>query len=491
MMEPTRCGEGLHGEAMSLARRALGFVVFMTALAALNTQACAAVVASQPSSIAGPWHGRIAVAGVSLGIVVVFTETPDSGLSATIDIPQQGARGLALRHVTRDEDRVRFELPAGPGPAVFDGRLADGRISGSFTQAGIAGTFTLSPGGPEADRRAPAEPVPYREIEMTFTSGPASLAGTLTLPEGSGPFPAVAFLTGSGPQNRDEELFGFRPFRIIADHLTRRGIAVLRWDDRGVGGSTGAGPGITTKDLAGDALAALDWLASRDEIDGARVGLLGHSEGALAAAMAAAGSRRVGLIILLAGPALPGEAILRAQGEALARASGGGQAALDAVRRQQDLLFRAVRTGQGWHEVMDAARAGAAGAGQAATAPKIEGAQLEAALQAQMKMAKSGWYRFFLDYDPGPAFRKVSCPILALYGGLDTQVPAQPNIDALRAATAQGGNRDVTVKTYERANHLFIPATTGLPSEYATLEKTFVPGLLDDIFSWLSARVMQ
>jgi dienelactone hydrolase len=141
--------------------------------------------------------------------------------------------------------------------------------------------------------------------------------------------------------------------------------------------------------------------------------------------------------------------------------------------------------------VAEAARANAAAGGRGGAAQTPAGAQLDAAIQAQLRMAKSGWYRFFLDYDPAPALRRLSCSVLALYGGLDSQVPAQRNIDALRAATTQADNRDVTVKLYERANHLFIPATTGMPSEYATLEKTFVPGLLDDIVAWLSTRVMK
>lgn len=462
------------------ARRAAGIFGFIVCLAVFNTQTCSQVVhAGRQTDVAGPWQGQIAVAGVTLDIRVVLKDTP-GGLAGTIDIPQQGASGLSLRNVTRDGDRVRFELPAGPGLAVFDGRLEEGRITGTFTQATARGTFTLSPAvAADPKPAAPLEPPPpYRELEVRFASGDASLAGTLTLPEGSGPFPAAALLTGSGPQNRDEELFGFKPFRIIADHLTRRGIAVLRWDDRGVGGSTGAGPDVTTKDVAGDALAAIAWLSAREDIDAAHIGLLGHSEGALAAVIAAAESRDVGFVVLLAGPALPGETILRAQGEALAR--GKGPAALDAIRRQQDLLFEAVRTGEGWDEVMAVARKNAAAVG--------DEARFDATIDSQLRMVKSGWYKFFLDYDPAPAIRKVSVPVLALYGALDVQVPAAPNAEALRAAAAAAGNADVTVKTYDGTNHLFIPAKTGLPAEYVTLEKAFVPGLLDDISAWLAER---
>ncbi|HSC27938.1 MAG TPA: alpha/beta fold hydrolase [Vicinamibacterales bacterium] len=471
-----------------IARRVAGFVVFIVGLAVLSTKMCAgsALAGQEPRALGGAWRGRIGVAGVTLEITVVFTESAGAA-SGTIDIPQQGARGLALRNVRHEGNKVHFELPAGPSVAIFDGALEDGRISGTFTQGPAVGSFTLAPGAaPEPP--APREAVPYREEEITFANGAVSLAGTLTMPQGTGPFSAVALLTGSGPQNRDEELFGFKPFREIADYFTRRGIAVLRWDDRGIGGSTGGGPDVTTADFATDALAAVEWLRARPGIRRDRIGLLGHSEGGLAALIAAAESPDIAFIVMLAGPALKGETILRSQAEAIARAGGASEETVAALSAQQDLLFRAVRTGEGWDEVIARARAAASLKGGPGSGGKPNPA-LETVIQAQIRMAKSGWYRFYLDFDPASPLQRTSCPILAVFGELDTQVPAAANAAALESIASRTGRTNVTTKVYPGANHLFIPARTGAPSEYAALEKKFVDGLLDDLSRWIEARV--
>ena len=446
------------------------------------------------SDLLGPWTGAIQVMGAELKIKVVFSEAAGA-LAATIDIPQQGAMGLKLTGVRRDGASVHFELQAGPGVATFDGKIEKDTIAGDFTQAGVKGTFSLARGAAEPAKAAAAktEPPPYREEEVTFANGDVTLAGTLTVPPGAGPFPAVVLLTGSGAQNRDEELFGFRPFRVIADHLTRRGMAVLRYDDRGVGGSTGAGPAVTTEDFARDALAALAWLSKRPEIRAARIGMLGHSEGGLVAGMAASRSRDVAFIVMLAGTSVKGEYIIRAQAEAMARAAGATPEDLKKLSAQQDLLFSAVRTGQGWDAVIESARA--LGREQIANLPEAQRQAiqdpekaLDMAIQAQLSAAKSGWYKFFIDYDPAQALAKVACPVLALFGSLDLQVPAEMNRKAVEAALGKAGNRDLTVKVYDGANHLFIKAVTGSPAEYGTLEKTFVPGLLDEISGWMLTR---
>jgi pimeloyl-ACP methyl ester carboxylesterase len=468
-----------------------GFIVFFLAgLAVFNSKACAGAANAQVPSIAGTWQGSIEAAGGRIGIRIVFVEA-SGGLTATIDIPQQGATGLALREIRRDGERIHFELPAGPTTAVFDGAIGGRTIAGAFRQGAAEGTFTLSPAepapsppGPTGASRDASADIPYREIAVTFTSGSASLSGTLTLPSGEGPFPAVAMLTGSGPQNRDEELFGFKPFRILADHLTRLGIGVLRWDDRGVGGSTGGGPDVTTEEFATDANAAVAWLGGRSDVDRRRIGLLGHSEGGIAAVMAAGRSREVAFIVLLAGSAVDGETLLRAQAERLARAAGAGDQAIVRLRAQQDRLFRAVRTGEGWDAVADGARLGAGVTTGAPSSPA-----LESTIRTQIAAAKTGWYRFFLDYDPRPALESVACPVLALYGELDLQVPAELNRTALETALARGGNRDVTTSVFPGANHLFVQARTGLPGEYAALDKRFVPELLETVSAWILARV--
>lgn len=465
----------------------LPFVLFLRPPAGAALQAPTA-------ELLGPWTGAIQILGSELKIAVTFTE--DTGaLAATIDIPQQGATGLKLVNVRREGPAVHFELQAGPGLAVFDGRLDAGMIKGDFTQAGVKGTFALARGSPDSAKPAApkAEPVPYREEEVRFTNGDITLAGTLTLPQGEGPFPAVVLLTGSGAQNRDEELLGFKPFRVIADHLTRRGVAVLRYDDRGVGGSSGATSEGTTDDFAGDAMAAVALLSKRSDVQPRHVGLLGHSEGALVAALAASRSSNIAFIVMLAGTAAPGEQIIRGQAEAIARVQGATADDLAKLRLQQDLLFQAVRTGQGWEAVIESARA--VGRDQIKALPEEQrkaipdpDKAIDAAIQQQLLAAKSKWYGFFIDYDPAQALSKVTCPVLALFGSLDLQVLAEMNRRALETALKKAGNRDVTVKVYDGANHLFVKAVTGSPTEYPTLEKTFVPGLLDEIGEWILTR---
>ncbi len=439
--------------------------------------------------IAGPWHGAIVVASVTLTIRVVFTES-DGALGATIDIPQQGAAGIALRAVTVDGPKVRFELPAGQTVAVFDGTREGDRIAGPFTQGPAAGTFHLERG--EAPPPGPKPDLPYRAEDVTFANGAVTLAATLTIPPGDGPFPAVVMLTGSGPQNRDEELFGFKVFGVIADHLTRQGIAVLRYDDRGVGGSSGGNSDPTTDDLAGDALAGLSLVAARPEIDRARVGLFGHSEGAVVAAIAAARSTDVAFIVMMAGTATPGEEVLRRQAADLAHASGATDTQVARILESHRAMLDAVRGGAGAAEIERATRALAAA--QIDALPEAQrsripdrDAYIDTLMPQQMAGLQSRWMRYFIDFDPATALAKVRCPVLALFGGKDMQVPEDVNRSPLEKALAAGGNTKVTVKTYADANHLFITAVTGSPAEYATLEKTFVPGFLDDATAWIKA----
>ncbi len=338
-------------------------------------------------------------------------------------------------------------------------------------------------------------PAGFQEIEVRFSNGPIQLAGTLTLPDGQGPFPAAAMITGSGPQNRDEELFGFRPFRLIAEHLSRRGVAVLRWDDRGVGGSSGNVWQSTGRDFAIDAAAAVRFLAERPDIDADRIGLIGHSEGGAMAPLAAQQGAKVAFLVLLAGTAVDGETILLAQAEKTLRANGAGTELVKANSHAQKLIFKAVRSDQGWEEAREAVvevaklelellpEAQRKAINGEIYAQRKAGGQLQA-LQFQKK-----WWRYFLDYDPAPDLEKTTCPVLGLFGELDLQVPHDLNRPAMQDALKRGGNRDFEIRVLPGVNHLFQKAVTGSPSEYARLEKTFAPGVLEIIGEWIWARV--
>ncbi len=333
--------------------------------------------------------------------------------------------------------------------------------------------------------------VPYTEEAVTFTNGAVTLAGTLSIPEGQGPFPAFVMVTGSGLQNRDEEILGFKPFAVITDYLVRRGIATLRYDDRGAGGSTGNIQMATTADFADDALAGVALLASRPEIDHAHIGVFGHSEGADVAAIAAAKAPdRIAFIIMMAGASIRGDAILRYQAEEGARSLGATGEQVATVLKAHQHFTDAIRGTASRADVTDAVRQlmKAQLEGRSADAKAGVGdidAFIAQSLPTAVAQTQSPWFRYFVGFDPVDVLTKVKCPVFAMFGAKDTQVPPSLNRQPLEAALAQAGNTRLTMKVYPDANHLFIKANTGQPAEYATLEKVFVPGVLEDLANWV------
>jgi pimeloyl-ACP methyl ester carboxylesterase len=440
-------------------------------------------------SLNGNWQGAIEIQGNALRIEVNFTTDPQ-GLAATIDIPQQGAKGLALRNVSFMPPKVHFELPAGLGLAVFEGALQEGAITGTFQQGPAAGTFILRRG--TAAPAPAAEVLPYITEEVAVRSGDVTLGGTLSLPAGDAPSPALVFLSGSGAQDRDEDVMGFKIFKTLGDHLTRNGFAVLRLDDRGVGKSTGNLALSTSEDFAGDALAAVAYLKTRKEVDPARIGLLGHSEGGLEAPIAATRSHDVAFLVLMAGPSLTGERIMLEQNFLVGRAEGTPEADMEANSKIQKMLFAAAKTGRGWDEVETAIR-DAVLARLEKLPPEarkaIPDANAYAAKTAAAQMAgyKTSWFQFFVSFDPAPVLAKVNCPVLALFGEKDVQVPAGINQKEMIAAFERGGNKAAVTKVIPGANHLFQTAKTGGVSEYANLPKAFSPEFLDTLTAWLKA----
>jgi uncharacterized protein len=437
-----------------------------------------------PPGISGPWEGTIQVATGMLQIRVVFTETPGE-LRAAIDIPQQGAAALPLAAVTRTASNVHFELPTPAARAVFDGRIAGNTMNGTFAQGQASGTFQLTRIAPAGN----APKAPYAEQDVAITNGPIRLAGTLTIPLGAGPFPFVVMITGSGPQNRDEEIFGFKVFQVLADRLARNGVAVYRYDDRGVGGSTGSIASATTADFATDALAALTALKGRPELDARRMGVLGHSEGATAAAIAAARSSDVSFAILMAPPGLRGEDILRQQAIDGARGLGADDATITRIaaahRDVTTLIVKKAPAEELATAVKNLIRA------QYDSMPRAQQQALgdregfaEKTYAPAVTQLQSRWMRSMIEFDHAAPLREVTCPVLALFGRLDMQVPPAQNEPPVRAALAR--NNAATIAVLDGANHLFQSARTGQPTEYPTLEKAFVPGFLEQISAWVA-----
>ncbi len=442
--------------------------------------------------LAGNWEGPISVMGTELKIVVHFEETAGV-LKGKIDVPQQGAFGLELQNIKQDGDKVHFQFQAGPTVAEFDAILKDGVLAGDFLQSGVKGTFKLTRGTtvPQAavgDKKGP-EPLPYKAVEVSIQNGAIKLAGTLTIPEGKGPFPAVIMITGSGAQNRDEELFGFKPFRVIADHLTRRGIAVLRCDDRGIGGSQGNTATSTTLDFSGDVAAQAAFLRTRSEIKKNGIGLVGHSEGGIVAPLAASNGG-FAFIVLISGPSVTGEEVILEQARLISKAAGVKDEVIEANLADQKRIFALVKSPGNEKEIENTITAASRKAFEAMTPEEKKSiadpeAFIRNYVKGQMASLGSPWFRYFISYDPAPALKQVKCPILALYGAKDLQVPPAQSIPVLEKIVKEGKNKDVTIKVLPEANHLFLKADTGSPTEYATMDKTFVPGFLDTISAWI------
>jgi uncharacterized protein len=300
-----------------------------------------------------------------------------------------------------------------------------------------------------------------------------TLAGTLTIPQGKGPFPAVLLITGSGPQDRDESLLGHKPFLVLSDWLTRKGIEVLRADDRGMGKSTGVFGTATTADFATDVEAGVAFLKTRPEVNAKKIGLIGHSEGGIIAPMVAARNPDVGCIVMLAGSGVPGDQILVEQRKLIAEAGGMSKEQAEKEALEERAVLALVVKEKDSPELEKDLRAG------------LEKDVKEPELGAQVKVLTSPWFRYFLAYDPGPALKKVKCPVLALNGEKDLQVPPDLNLPTISKALTEGGNKNFEVVELPGLNHLFQTATTGSPTEYATIEETMSPVVLGKVSEWI------
>lgn len=445
------------------------------------------------------WQGALDVGGIKLRLVLKIFKNPDGTLKATLDSIDQGAMNLPIDSIVIENKTMRFTMKSIGGS--YEGTLSeDGtEVIGTWTQSGQSlplafKRVTETTQAVELKRpQEPKKPYPYREEEVVFANPNAGiqLAGTLTLPKERGPFPAVVLISGSGQQDRDETVFGHRPFLILADYLTRQGIAVLRYDDRGFGKSTGDPTNATSADFATDALAAVRYLQTRKEINPKKIGLIGHSEGGLIAPMVAVQvPGEIAFIVLLAGPGVTGEELILLQSELITRANGVDDKVIAKNLEVQRKVFAIAREQpdeiEAEKSLRDLLMEELSKMGDEER--KALGLS-EAAIEAQIKQILSPWFRYFLTYDPRPALAKVKCPVLALNGEKDLQVPPSQNLPEIVKALEAGGNSDYTVVKLANLNHLFQTSTTGSPSEYAQIEETFSPRALAVISDWILRRV--
>ena len=451
--------------------------------------------AVNPADLEGRWEGVNSIPGLGEMSFVVTLAVSDGGLRGTIDIPAQGAFGLELSSVVLESGFLRIELETPVGLAVWEGEAGERGVEGVFTQAGLEGTFRLQPSGDEATSPAGDGGDPrFRREEVVFSNGPIVLTGELTFPEGAGPHPGVVLISGSGPQDRASNLFGFRIFAALADHLAEVGVASLRFDDRGVRGSTGDTLQATVQDRAGDVEAAVGVLLSREDIDGGSIGLIGHSEGGLVAPMVANRTESISFLVLLAAPALPGGNLLLVQVRTILEMDGTAEEEIEQALAQQRLVHLAATTRQGWNEVEASLHASAreqleALPQEAREAISDEQAYVNAIVTQQLASARSPWFRSLVDYDPRPAVVALDVPVLALYGGLDIQVSAHINSAAFLEAAAESNIPDHTLVTIPAANHSFQEALTGHVTEFAQLKPEFAPDFLETLLTWLAEQV--
>lgn len=442
-------------------------------------------------SIEGDWHGALEVQGIKLRLVFHITKEGDA-LKATMDSPDQGANGIPVQEVKFEDNTLSVSMPnlgltySGTPNEDFT------EITGDFQQATIKMPLNLSRQQEEAQvlnrPQEPQKPYPYYEEEVTFKNSGAdiNLAGTLTLPSKDGQYPVVILITGSGAQNRDEELLGHKPFLIISDYLTRQGIGVLRYDDRGTAKSEGDFDAATSADFATDVLSAIDYLKTRKEVLSGQIGLVGHSEGGMIAPMVAAKSKDVAYAVLLAGPGVVITDLMAKQLELISLANGETQEdvakslkimnkAYEMVKKsrssdqlEKDLTqyFERVYLGLTYEE-------------------KQEAGEKEVFVKETVKTITTPWFTYFMKFDPTPYLRKTACPVLALNGEKDLQVEAKQNLGGIERALKDGGNKDVTIKAFPNMNHLFQTCETGAPSEYASIEETFSEEVLEVISEWI------
>lgn len=441
--------------------------------------------------ITGAWNGVLEVEGTRLRLVFHIAQT-DKGYVTTLDSPDQGATGIPVESTSFVSPDLRLELPN--ISSVYTGTLSGTSISGTWTQGLRTFELVLSRDVARAEKRhrpqEPERPYPYHDEEVVIqnTEDKLTLAGTLTLPKTEGPHPAVILISGSGPQNRDEEVFGHRPFLVLADHLTRHGIAVLRYDDRGIGKSTGSFNSATSKDFARDAGSAVAYLAGRKDIDSGSIGLIGHSEGALIAPMVATQSSDVAFIVMLAGTGTAGKEVSLMQAKTLRPFQVPDEEAyelftrktIDIASSSTELALKKAELTRHYESIEPVLQS-----------MLPAGVEVDAFIAQQVGAMTTPWHQFFLTYDPASHLRKVTVPVLSLAGSNDVQVPGALHQPGIRRALEKGGNDDFVIRELEGLNHMFQESKTGAMSEYLLIEQTFSPLALNEITKWVRAQVKQ
>jgi uncharacterized protein len=443
--------------------------------------------------ITGQWNGVLKIQGTQLRLVFNISKTA-TGLSATMDSPDQGAKDIPVTTTSFENATLKLAIP--DGTIEYKGILGkDNIIVGNFKQSGQSLPMNLSRGEIEKEKivrpQEPTKPYPYYSEDIIFENKKAgiNLAGTLTLPQKDSVFPVVILISGSGPQNRDEELLGHKPFLVLSDFLTKNGIAVLRYDDRGTSLSKGDFKTATSADFATDVESAITYLKTRKEINKKKIGLIGHSEGGLIAPMVASKSKDISFIVLLAGTGIQGDQILLLQQKLIGKASGVSNEDLQKSETTNRKVFDIVNKSTNLEQLnIDLTNYIKQTLKDNPSAEKPAGMSDDDFVKLQVKQIANPWMQYFIKYNPAPALEKVKCPVLAINGEKDLQVPPKENLEAIKKALIKGGNKKVTTKELPNLNHLFQECKTGSPDEYSTIEQTFSTTALTVILNWLQIQ---
>ncbi len=448
-------------------------------------------VEGSAQEIVGQWNGFLKLPGNELQVVFNVVKDAQGGYSSTMDSPDQGVNGIPVTKTSFIDNVIIFEINA--MSLKYTGTLEGKEIFGTFSQGGQEFSLNLDRTKvKKAELHRPQEPkapFPYSSEDVKFTNSKdkVTLAGTLTLPEGKGKFPVVVLITGSGPQNRDEEIMGHKPFWVIADYLTRNGIAVLRYDDRGIGQSTGNFDEANSADFSNDVEAAVEYLKTRKDIHRSQIGLIGHSEGGMIAPMVSIRNKDVAFMVLLAGTGVKGSEILLSQQRTIFKASGLKDDEIKKRTSTTAALFDIISTSESNHLDRDLSdyieKLVALQGGEAQDMSTRE------YIEMQLQEISTPWMCYFIKHDPAEVLSKVKIPVLALNGGKDIQVQADLNLPAIQKALASAGNKKVAIKEYPNLNHLFQESKTGFPDEYFKIEQTFSPEVLKDMTTWIKLQV--
>ena len=450
-----------------------------------SVPAHATTAAPDTSRFVGDWVGTLTVGGTDLRVVFRLQTDAEGRLTGTMDSPDQGAADIPLGRIFVSADTLRLGVPSIAGR--YAGVLNDSTetLEGVWIQGGQRLPLKLerTETAPAVRRpQEPAMPFPYESETVTFRNETAgvTLKGTLTRPRTDELVPGVVLVAGSGPSDRNATIMGHKPFLVLADALTRRGVAVLRFDERGVGQSGGTQTGATTRDFAGDVQAAVEALAKRSGVRADQIGIIGHSEGGIIAPMVATRSEQVAFLVLLAAPGLPGDAILADQLDRRIRRQGATRRIRALQRGTQQRIFEVLKQDADSAEIASQLRK---------IMIQSRGISGQEMIDREVKRLMNPWLRFFISHDPRTTLRKVDVPVLALAGAKDQQVAPDTNQAAIAEALNASAESTVTVRTLDGLNHLFQSAETGAPSEYGRIEETFDPKAIDVIADWIDERV--